>query len=97
MNLQKIIKCLANSDLKEFQQLHAAFHKLKYTFDIDANGIVNVSAKDKATGKEQKITITSSSGLRKKKLNAWYMKQKNMKQKIKKHVKRLKNEIILMA
>ena len=35
------------------------------TFDIDANGIVNVSAKDKATGKEQKITITASSGLSK--------------------------------
>jgi molecular chaperone DnaK len=35
------------------------------TFDIDANGIVNVSAKDKATNKEQKITITASSGLSK--------------------------------
>ncbi len=34
-------------------------------FDIDANGIVNVHAKDKGTGKEQKITITSSSGLSK--------------------------------
>ncbi|MFQ5586951.1 MAG: molecular chaperone DnaK [Thermodesulfobacteriota bacterium] len=34
-------------------------------FDIDANGILNVSAKDKATGKEQKITITASSGLSK--------------------------------
>ncbi|MCK5573471.1 MAG: Hsp70 family protein, partial [Bacteroidetes bacterium] len=33
------------------------------TFDIDANGLVNVSAKDKATGKEQSIRITSSSGL----------------------------------
>ncbi|MGK0176884.1 MAG: molecular chaperone DnaK, partial [Lentimonas sp.] len=33
------------------------------TFDIDANGILNVSAKDKGTGKEQKITITGSSGL----------------------------------
>ena len=35
------------------------------TFDIDANGILNVSAKDKATGKEQKITIQSSTGLTK--------------------------------
>jgi molecular chaperone DnaK len=33
------------------------------TFDIDANGILNVTAKDKATGKDAKITITSSSGL----------------------------------
>ena len=37
--------------------------QIEVTFDIDANGIVNVSAKDRGTGKEQKITITSSSGL----------------------------------
>ena len=37
--------------------------QVEVTFDIDANGILNVSAKDKATGKEQKIEITSSSGL----------------------------------
>ena len=37
--------------------------KIEVTFDIDANGIVNVAAKDVATGKEQKITITGSSGL----------------------------------
>ncbi len=37
--------------------------QVEVTFDIDANGIAHVSAKDKATGKEQKITITSSSGL----------------------------------
>ncbi len=39
--------------------------QIEVTFDIDANGIVNVSAKDRGTGKEQKITITSSSGLSK--------------------------------
>lgn len=39
--------------------------QVEVTFDIDANGILNVSAKDKATGKEQKITITASSGLSK--------------------------------
>ncbi|OQA34738.1 MAG: Chaperone protein DnaK [Candidatus Dependentiae bacterium ADurb.Bin331] len=39
--------------------------QIEVTFDIDANGIVNVSAQDKATGKEQKITITSSTGLSK--------------------------------
>src|SRR3954465_728586 len=37
--------------------------QIEVTFDIDANGIVNVSAKDRATGKEQKVTITASSGL----------------------------------
>jgi molecular chaperone DnaK len=39
--------------------------QVEVTFDIDANGILNVSAKDKATNKEQKITITASSGLSK--------------------------------
>ncbi|MCK6513675.1 molecular chaperone DnaK [Myxococcota bacterium] len=39
--------------------------QIEVTFDIDANGILNVKAKDKATGKEQTITITSSSGLSK--------------------------------
>jgi molecular chaperone DnaK len=39
--------------------------QIEVTFDIDANGIVNVSAKDMGTGKEQKITITASSGLSK--------------------------------
>lgn len=39
--------------------------QIEVAFDIDANGIVNVSAKDKATGREQKITITASSGLSK--------------------------------
>ena len=37
--------------------------QIEVTFDIDANGILNVSAKDRATGKEQKITITASTGL----------------------------------
>jgi molecular chaperone DnaK len=37
--------------------------QIEVTFDIDANGILNVSAKDRATGKEQKVTVTHSSGL----------------------------------
>jgi len=43
--------------------------QIEVTFDIDANGIVHVSAKDKGTGKEQKITITSSSGLSKEEID----------------------------
>ena len=43
--------------------------QIEVTFDIDANGIVNVSAKDLATSKEQKITITASSGLSKDEIN----------------------------
>ncbi|MBQ6440528.1 MAG: molecular chaperone DnaK [Mogibacterium sp.] len=44
--------------------------QIEVTFDIDANGIVNVSAKDMATGKEQKITITSSTKLSDDEINA---------------------------
>ena len=43
--------------------------QIEVTFDIDANGIVNVSAKDLGTGKEQQITITSSSGLDEKEID----------------------------
>src|SRR5207237_1894719 len=43
--------------------------QIEVTFDIDANGIVNVSAKDMGTGREQKITITASSGLSKEEID----------------------------
>jgi len=43
--------------------------QIEVTFDIDANGIVNVTAKDKATSREQKITITASSGLSKEEID----------------------------
>ncbi len=43
--------------------------QIEVTFDIDANGILNVRAQDKGTGKEQKITITASSGLSKEEVN----------------------------
>jgi len=43
--------------------------QVEVTFDIDANGILNVTARDKATGREQKITITASSGLSKDEVN----------------------------
>ena len=45
--------------------------QIEVTFDIDANGILNVSAKDKATGKEQQITITASSGLARRRSSGW--------------------------
>ena len=44
--------------------------QIEVTFDIDANGIVNVSAKDTATGKEQSIQITASSGLTKEEIDS---------------------------
>jgi molecular chaperone DnaK len=43
--------------------------QIEVTFDIDANGILNVTARDKATGREQKITITASSGLTKEEID----------------------------
>jgi len=43
--------------------------QIEVTFDIDANGIVHVSAKDKATGKEQRVSLTNSSGLSKDEIN----------------------------
>ena len=57
--------------------------QIEVTFDIDANGIVHVKAKDLGTQKEQKNYITSSSGLKEAKSIAWLKKLKHMQQKIK--------------
>jgi len=59
-------KPLARFELVGIPPTPRGLPQIKVTFDIDANGIVNVSAKDTATGKEQSIQITSSSGLSKK-------------------------------
>ena len=56
-------KLLGNFDLKEIPPAARGMPQIEVTFDIDANGIVNVSAKDKATGKEQQIRIQASGGL----------------------------------
>ena len=56
-------KTLGNFDLMGIPPAPRGVPQIEVTFDIDANGIVNVSAKDKATGKEQQITIQSSGGL----------------------------------
>ncbi|WP_025897590.1 molecular chaperone DnaK [Sneathiella glossodoripedis] len=56
-------KLLGNFDLSEIPPAPRGVPQIEVTFDIDANGIVNVSAKDKGTGKEQKIQIQASSGL----------------------------------
>jgi molecular chaperone DnaK len=58
-------KSLGKFELVGIQPAPRGLPQIEVTFDIDANGIVNVSAKDKATGKEQSIQITSSSGLSK--------------------------------
>lgn len=56
-------KTLGRFQLTDIPPAPRGVPQIEVTFDIDANGIVNVSAKDKGTGKSQKITITSSSGL----------------------------------
>jgi molecular chaperone DnaK len=56
-------KSLGNFDLEGIPPAARGTPQIEVTFDIDANGILNVSAKDKATGKEQKIRIEASSGL----------------------------------
>src|SRR6202023_4446867 len=58
-------KLLGQFDLVGLPPAPRGVPQVEVTFDIDANGIANVSAKDLGTGKEQKITITASSGLAK--------------------------------
>jgi molecular chaperone DnaK len=58
-------KTLGQFKLEGIPAARRGIPQIEVTFDIDANGIVHVSAKDKGTGKEQKITITSSGGLSK--------------------------------
>ncbi|MEE3241033.1 MAG: molecular chaperone DnaK [Pseudomonadota bacterium] len=56
-------KSLGRFDLADIPPASRGMPQIEVTFDIDANGILNVSAKDKATGKEQSIVIKASSGL----------------------------------
>jgi len=56
-------KSLGRFDLADIPPAPRGMPQIEVTFDIDANGILNVSAQDKATGKEQSIVIKSSSGL----------------------------------
>jgi molecular chaperone DnaK len=56
-------KSLGKFDLTDIPPAPRGMPQIEVTFDIDANGILNVSAKDKATAKEQKIVIKASSGL----------------------------------
>jgi molecular chaperone DnaK len=56
-------KLLGQFNLEDIPPAPRGMPQIEVTFDIDANGVVNVSAKDKGTGKDQKITIQASGGL----------------------------------
>ncbi len=63
-------KSLGRFDLTDIPAAPRGMPQIEVTFDIDANGIMHVSAKDKATGKENKIVIKSSSGLSEEEIEA---------------------------
>lgn len=56
--------------------------QIEVTFDIDANGILHVSAKDKASGKENRITIKANSGLSEGEIEKMVRERRRMRQKI---------------
>lgn len=62
-------KSLGKFDLKDIPPASRGTPQIEVTFDIDANGILNVSAKDKATGKQQSVVIKASSGLSEEEIN----------------------------
>ena len=63
-------KMLGEFNLEGIQPQPRGMPQIEVTFDVDANGIMNISAKDKTTGKENKITIKSDSGLSKEQIEA---------------------------
>ncbi len=75
-DLAKYNRSLAKFDLVGIAPAPRSVPQVEVTFDIDANGIVSVSAKDKATGKEQAIRITPSTGLSKEEIDRMLMEAK---------------------
>merc|ERR1712164_193411 len=64
-------KMLGNFDLVGLPPAPRGVPQIEVGFDIDANGVVNVSAVDKSTGKKNNITITSSGGLSQDEIDPW--------------------------
>ena len=75
-------KSLGRFDLADIPPAPRGLPQIEVTFDIDANGILNVSAKDKATGKSQNIVIKASSGLSDDEIDKWSATQRVMPRKI---------------
>ena len=76
-------KILGNFELVGIPPAARGTPQIEVTFDIDANGIVNVSAKDKGTGKEQKFRYKLLEGFQKKKLIKWSKMLRQIKKQIK--------------
>merc|ERR1712224_840942 len=72
---------LGRFDLSNIPPAPRGTPQIEVTFDIDANGILNVSAKDKATGKEQNIIIKASSGLSEENINSMIQDAKDNAEK----------------
>ena len=87
-------KFLGQFDLNDIPPAPKGIPQIEVTFDIDANGIVNVSAKEKHSGKNMGITIHSNSGLNEEQIKNMIEIAKKMKEKdlIKKKIAELKNE-----
>ena len=66
-----IISHLGQFNLTDIPAAPRGTPQIEVTFDIDANGIINVSAKDKSTNKEQSITIQGGSGFLRKRSKKW--------------------------
>jgi len=77
-------KLLGNFELVGIAPAPRGMPQIEVTFDIDANGIVNVSAKDKGTGKEQKIQIQASGGLSEEEINKMVKEAESNKEEDKK-------------
>ena len=87
-------KLLGQFDLSGIPPAPRGVPQIEVTFDIDANGIVHVNAKDKATGKDHTVTIQSSGGLSKEEIDKMLKQAEDFKEEDKKRreVVDLKNE-----
>ncbi len=97
--LAKDNKSLGQFNLEGIRPAPRGVPQIEVTFDIDANGILNVSAKDKDTGKEQKITITGSSTLSEEEIQKMIREAEEVNQKEKARIEAIKarNELDAVA
>jgi len=89
-------KLLGQFDLVGIPPAPRGVPQIEVTFDIDANGILHVSAKDLATGKEQKIRIEAKSGLTEDEINRMVKEAERFREEDKKNNNLLKQEMKLI-